>query len=324
MSHTYIPFDPADPMHIAAVAGIWTAACGPTLAITADFVRFVASPGQGVTSAGRMAMEGDTPVGFALVSVMTGSPDVTTPEVGNIEAVAVAPGRQGRGVGCGLLDWAEGWLAGQGCKAFRLGGGLQWVIPGLPVALEQSAGYFTRHGYAGDAGHERSWDVARSLADYATPQGVRVAKEVRVAPLEAGQEDALLAFLYREFPNRWRYELEEYLRRGARLSDYTVLWSERGVDGFARLTFEDSVWPLGRYFLNGLPHPWGQLGPIGVSADRRGLGYGGAMLDGGLRRLHEAGVQGCVIDWTGIVDFYGKFGFRPYREYLMWHKAQAA
>ena len=39
-----------------------------------------------------------------------------------------------------------------------------------------------------------------------------------------------------------------------------------------------------------------------------------AVVDAGLRRLRDNGVNGCVIDWTSIVDFYGKFGFEPYRQ----------
>ena len=56
---------------------------------------------------------------------------------------------------------------------------------------------------------------------------------------------------------------------------------------------------------------------IGVSADRRGHGYGAALLDAGLRRLHDNGINGCVIDWTGLVDFYARFGFERYRSYTM-------
>jgi predicted N-acetyltransferase YhbS len=41
------------------------------------------------------------------------------------------------------------------------------------------------------------------------------------------------------------------------------------------------------------------------------------VLDAGLRRLRDAGIAGCVIDWTGLLDFYGKFGFHPYRKYEM-------
>ena len=47
----------------------------------------------------------------------------------------------------------------------------------------------------------------------------------------------------------------------------------------------------------------------------RGQGYGSVLLDAGLRRLHDNGVNGCVIDWTGLLDFYGRFGFQPLRAY---------
>jgi predicted N-acetyltransferase YhbS len=106
------------------------------------------------------------------------------------------------------------------------------------------------------------------------------------------------------------------------MADTVLLWSARGVDGCAHLTYEDSLVPLDHFFPYRLPRPWGQMGAIGVSADCRGSGYGAALLDGGLRTLRERGVDGCVIDWTTIVDFYGKFGFKLYREYLTWGKGQ--
>ena len=46
-----------------------------------------------------------------------------------------------------------------------------------------------------------------------------------------------------------------------------------------------------------------------------------AVLDAGLRRLHNNGINGCVIDWTDLVEFYGKFGFTPYRKYVQLVKA---
>ena len=54
-----------------------------------------------------------------------------------------------------------------------------------------------------------------------------------------------------------------------------------------------------------------------MSAGLRGQGFGSALLDAGLRRLHNNGVNGCIIDWTGISEFYAKFGFSKYRQY--WH-----
>ena len=91
----------------------------------------------------------------------------------------------------------------------------------------------------------------------------------------------------------------------------------RGVDGFARITLKDSERPLDRFYMHRLPKPWEQLGPIGVSASVRGKGYGGALLDAALCQLRDCGVRGCVIDWTELIDFYAKFSFTPYREYLI-------
>jgi GNAT superfamily N-acetyltransferase len=127
----------------------------------------------------------------------------------------------------------------------------------------------------------------------------------------------LRTFLESEFPGRWRYEFEEFCRNGERISDYTLLWSDQGIEGFCLLTFEDSIRPLDRFFPWTLPQPWCQLGTVGVSSKRRGQGLGAVLMDGGLRRLRDSGACGCVIDWTTIVDFYGKFGFTPYREYVI-------
>lgn len=99
-----------------------------------------------------------------------------------------------------------------------------------------------------------------------------------------------------------------------------LLWTSKQRRWLLPAHLEDSQRPIERFFPYDLPRPWGQLGSVGVSADRRGRGYGAALLDTGLRRFRDNGVNGCVIDWTGIVDFYAKFGFQPYRQYHMLRK----
>ena len=75
--------------------------------------------------------------------------------------------------------------------------------------------------------------------------------------------------------------------------------------------------------MHGLPRPWGQLGPIGVSQGCRGAGYGAACWTRACAACAMPGVDGCVIDWTSLLDFYGKFGFQPYRQYEMLMKVRA-
>ena len=264
-------------------------------------------------------MQEGQPAGFVLASALPASPHVSPPQLGWIDAVAVSPAFQRQGIGSTLLAWAEGWLADQGCTCARLGGSLRPFAPGLPVELDRGS-FFDRRGYQGHAGGGVDWDVAHDLREYAIPNTKYLMSNANLRPGQPGDEEAVLNFFQRAFPGRWQFEFSEFLREGGRRSDYVLLWTERGVDGFARLTFEDSERPLERFYMRRLPRPWGQLGPIGVSGDCRGQGYGGALLDAGLRRLRECGVRGCVIDWTSLVDFYGKFGFKPYRQYAMLFK----
>lgn len=311
------PFRFDDPADHATAAALWNAACGPDLAITPAAVRFNTQPTTGGTQAGRLARLGDQAVGFVLASAFpAGDPAVSPREMGWVDAIAVSPEFQRRGIGAALLAWAEGWLAGQGCTRFRLGGGLRPFAPGLPSALGSET-FFRKRGYDHRPAGQRDWDVARNLADYVSPPSVRQGLPVEVRPARPGDEDALLTFFQREFPGRWRFEFQEHLRAGGRIEDFMILVTEAGVEGFCQLTFEDSVRPLDRFFMHRLPRPWGQLGPIGVSQSCRGGGYGAVLLDGGLRRLRDHSVAGCVIDWTSLLDFYGKFGFQAYRQYEM-------
>jgi GNAT superfamily N-acetyltransferase len=312
-------FDFADSTHLAAATAIWNAACGPGLAITERAMRYNTRPVAGGVLAGALAAQDGAAVGFVLASALPSEPNVSPPEVGWVDAIAVHPESQRQGIGTALLAWAEAWLAAQGCQRWRLGGGMRPFAAGLPVELD-SAGFFSRCGYAGRAGRDRAWDVAHDLTRYVTPETARKAAGIQARSVASGEEGAVMAFLRREFPGRWRFEFELHLQEGGRLADYVALWSPRGIDGCCVLTFEDSRRPLDRFFPQALPRPWGQLGSIGVSADSRGKGYGAALLDGGLRCLRDAGVAGCVIDWTGIVDFYGRFGFARHREYAMWGK----
>lgn len=285
---------------------VWNAACGDDLAINSRLVDFNLRHTPGVIQTGQVVVENDEIIGFVLVSI-----DLDQSErPAWIDALAVTPAYQRRGVGTALLAWAEASLIARGAQEIRLGGSLRPFTPGLPIELRTQA-FFTHRGYRG---HDRDWDVARRLVDY-QPLNITIDAECR--PGRPGDEAALRIFFQREFPGRWRFEFEEFLREGGRLSDYMLLITARGVDGFCRMTFEDSERPIERFFMHRLPHPWGQAGPLGISADARGKNYGLAVVDAALRHLHSRGIDGCVIDWTSLTDFYARFGFDPYREYAM-------
>ncbi len=304
-------FDLTSDTHHQLAAALWTAACGPELAISPRFVAFNTRPTTGGVQAGQLALRDGEALGFILASALRA--DIG--EQGWIDALAVRPDAQRQGIGSALLAWAEGWLRAQGSRRVSLGGSLRPFVPGLPIAAGEAArAFFLHRGYAEEGA---VWDVARDLADYLPAPDVPTDAVLR--PVRPGEEAILLDFLAREFPGRWHFEAQEFLREGGRPSDWLLLWPLHGEAplGFCQITLEDSLRPLERFYPQGLPRPWGQYGPLGVAQAARGRGYGAAIVDGAARHLRALGVRGCVIDWTDLVAFYGKFGFKPYRHYLM-------
>ena len=332
-----IDYDAKDPQHVAWAVDLWNDATGNELPITERFVQFNSIDDVGVVREGRIALVEGCPAGFVLGSAYPGVPPAMRTEVaGWIEAIAVASSFQRQGIGSALLCWAEKWLASQDGhnddssslsiddrpdpkltaslhseRRIVVGGGLRPFVPG-PLANSGAEAFFLASGYV-YAEEPFSWDVARSLSDYQPPPLREAPAAAR--PGQRGQEAELLSFLAKEFPGRWHWQAVKFLEEGGRISDYMLLWTSEGVQGSCRLTYEDSVNPIDRFYPYGLPRPWAQLGSIGVSAHLRGQGMGLLLLDAGLRRLHNSGINGCVIDWTTLLDFYAKCGFRPYRKW---------
>lgn len=296
------------------IADLWNAAAGPALAFRPGFVEYNTQPMPGLVQAGRLAWIEGQAAGVALASAVAEGPFRGQAWV---DLLAVAPQFQRRGVGSALLGWAEDWLAGQGGVELHIGGSLNPFAPGLPVELG-TQGFFRVQGYDVDV-QNVEWDVARSLKEYQTlyPRPLPGA-DLRL--LQPGEEGELLAFLQREFPDRWLYEVDQFFRIGGRATDFMVLRTEIGLDGFCWMTLADSARPLDRFYMRGLPEPWGQLGPLGVGAGCRGKGYGGAMVDEAICHLKTRGVDGSLIDWTDLLGFYAHFGYQPYRQYLMLNK----
>ena len=303
-----------DAAHTAA-ANVWTRACGEVFALPARAVAYNTRACAGARQAGQFAVMNGQRVGFALASVLPDDAQTASPQDGWIDALAVAPEFQKRGIGRALLQWAEQWLRAQGCTSARLGSSLRPFAPGVPTELG-SADFFRAHNYAAHDEHAETWDLGLDLRDYVSPALV-CAENLSMRPARETDADALRAFLAREFPGRWLYEFEQHLRDGARISDYMLLENARGIDACCVMTLEDSQRPIERFYPSPLPRPWGQAGSIGVSADRRSAGYGSALLDATLRNLRERGVRGCIIDWTTLVPYYERFGFKRQRSYQM-------
>jgi GNAT superfamily N-acetyltransferase len=316
-----IPLDVKQRSHLVGAASVWNAACGPDLAITAEFAAHNLRSAGGLDQEGCLAVEGKRVVGFAMVSHLSGLPEVAPEDCGWLDALVVHPDAQRRGVGTALLGWAESWLKKRGVRQAQLGGSIRPFAPSLPEELSAAMPFFVQCGWHWD--NRETWDVARDLGD-----GKPIVRSPMpesspgdgICTAEVGDRAALEAFLARSFAGRWHTSAVEFLRQGGRVEDFVILRQAGQVQGFAWLTYPDSARPIERVYPQRLPKPWGHLGPLGVAEPLCGLGWGGLLLQSGLMALRARGVRGCVIDWTHLLDFYGKWGFKPYRRYLFIRK----
>jgi GNAT superfamily N-acetyltransferase len=305
---TLTPFTPA---HIGDTIRIWNTASHTDYPINERFLSYNLIPTTGEVIEGRVAIDNGEAVGFALACAVTNDPSSM---LGWVSAVAVELSVQRLGIGSELLTWAESWLKEKGCKRIRIGGNLRPFLPGLPYVMRKNAVFFEKRGYQCPSRQPYEYDIARSLKDYQSIY--QEPANADLTPMNSGEEHLLLDFMHHEYPGRWEFEAQEFVKNGGRAADYLLLRVDGEIQGFCRLTLPHSERPIERFYPQRLPQPWGQYGPLGLSKAVRGRGLGGYLIDAAACHLQSLGVDGCVIDWTSLVELYGKFGFKVYNQYI--------
>lgn len=260
----------------------------------------------------RVALHDGRPIGFALTKRLR-APDVLPrfEDRGWIALMAVHPDHQRRGVGKALLADAERHLAGLGVKAVNLGESLHHALPGVPAALPEARAFFQAQGYQPT---QEVWDVRGDVRGTAAPD---LPPDVATRLIGPGEEGLLLKFLGETFPGRWTRDMAHYLLEGRPVWHVMGLFVGGELQGFAQLHLPGTP---GTLRWAGFNPRVAALGPIGVSEAVRGRGLGLALLQAGLAYLGTLGATETVIDWTTLLDFYGRVGFRPWLSYQQFRK----
>ncbi len=312
-----VPFDRGLVREIVAV---WNAAAGEAFPLRETLFRqnTVDDPhfdpdGCPVARAGD-----DRVLGFCIAKVAREpiGADGLLPDRGWISLIAVHPSAQRRGIGTALLRRGEAFLRDRGRRRAVLGGDPAHFLAGIPGGTP-AVEFFAARGYRLRGA---AYDLRRSLADYRTPEAVaamlRAHPDLEVRPLRRGEEAALLRFLDAVFPGRWRYTLGRVLAGRGAIEDVMGVIRGGAVLGFAHLFHPTSRWigPSIAWARPGGPRAGG-LGPMGLAPEMRGHGLGLALLDRAIVHLARLGVEEMVIDWTVLLDFYGRLGFAPWKQY---------
>ena len=212
--------------------------------------------------------------------------------------------------GVDLMSDVKRTLRNRGISKLTFGTDTGHFFPGCPEDFGPLKDFLMIEGFT--EGPEIV-DLQRDLSDYRNPYPIP--EDAHYRPAEKKDIGRLVAFLDREFPGRWRYDVMSKVDAEGPDCIF-ALFLEDGIDGFALIQDWNDNMPIGgAVWRADLGANWGSLGPIGVSKGLRGKGYGHALLGEALVQLRDRGVKNCIIDWTNLVEFYGKHGFEPARRY---------
>lgn len=219
--------------------------------------------------------------------------------------------------GVDMMSDVKRTLRNRGCARVIFGQDSRHFFPGVPTEARSLADFLTIEGFI-EGGAQ--FDLERDLSLFVNPYP-KLSVNGLFRPVEIEDMGTLEQFLEREFPGRWTYDVMHKVRMEQSPNCVFGLFVEGKAEGFAMIQSEPSKVPIGgAVWQVALGSHWGALGPIGVSKALRGNGIGGALLGAALEHLRNKGVRRCIIDWTGLVEFYNKFGFevsRTYRTYSM-------
>ncbi len=311
------PYNPN--LDTAALLPLWQAALGDAWPMRADLLRRQLTEHRFYRGDDHLVAVADGRiVGFVGTQVdrWEGLPDQK--RGGGISVVVVHPDWQRRGIGTRLHEAALAQLRCEGVQELRLGGGGAYRFwPGIPTDIPEAYEFFAACGWPLDP-EQRSCDLVRDLADYHTPSAMhaRLAQEnVSVRPARQDEVDDVLAFEFEHFPG-WAAGFVYMAELGDFQNMLVALDAEKGIVGTLMLHTPSSRWLTANItWKTLLDNALGGISAVGVAARERGRGIG--MVAVGSEVLRERGVGNCHIDWTRIVDFYGKLGYTVWREYWM-------
>lgn len=238
-------------------------------------------------------------------------------ETGWVQALLVDKNYRNQGIGSKLLAHAEAILKDSGVKQILLGRDPWHYFPGIPKEYKDVATWFKARGYENYGSEHDLISTYDHLQDPSLPPVEAAAFSI----LKEEDKEDFLDFLHRCFPGRWEYEAIHYFKKGGTGREFIVLKKNHKIIGFSRINDAQSPFIAQNvYWAPLFDEELGGVGPLGVDANERKKGYGIAIVEAAIIYLRKRNINKIAIDWTGLVDFYGKLGYDIWKSYDSYKK----
>ncbi|KIL49540.1 GNAT family N-acetyltransferase [Jeotgalibacillus soli] len=236
-----------------------------------------------------------------------------------IQALLVDKHHRNEMIGSELLLYAEAELKKKDINEIQLGRDVYHYFPGVPANDKNTISWFEHKGYQQET---IVTDLTKNVFNqslYKLHNEKNEQLEFRV--LTENDLISLLAFLKTVFPGRWHYEAEAYVQATGNGRDFIGLFKDGQLKGFCRINDgKFSIIPQNIYWSPLLKGSLGGIGPLGISPEIRGQQVGLDLVKSAANELMKRKMDHIVIDWTELVPFYEKLGFKPWKKYVTMSK----
>ena len=186
------------------------------------------------------------------------------------------------------------------------------LFPGIPDEIESLKSFFRNNGFKLEG---NAFDLRTNIESYQPRYFLQ--KNYQVRRLVEEEKEELVELIKHNFSERWLNDTTEALKDERTIEGTFGLFKQETLIGFAHVhTFHDKYLGPSVYWKECLEREYGGLGPIGIAEIYRGNGLGTAFFEQVLLQLQNEGITDMVVDWTVLLDYYGKFGFQPWRKYV--------
>jgi ribosomal protein S18 acetylase RimI-like enzyme len=236
-------------------------------------------------------------------------------KLASLQLIIIAPEYQRAGYGRMLVQAALQNLRARNITKVQLGAGAsRYFWPGVPTNLPGASNFFEacEFGYI-----ETIYDLTINLDDYITPPDLIASAEstgITFTLATGNNRNKILEFEEREFPS-WH----QYYRAAQKPQNILIAKDDKdNILGTALLDDPDSRRTGELLWQELLSGKIGTMGCLGVAEHARERGIGLAMAARATEILKARNVNTIYLGWTWLVDWYGKLGYKIWREYKMY------
>ncbi len=265
-----------------------------------------------------VAIEGKKIVGFIFGKIYDNDPIMSKYiNASFISLIYVSRDYRRNGIGSKLLELFESCIKSRKITKIMLGSDLDNFFPGIPNDFDNLTDvFFRKRGYTVTYyTHDLVKKLTRNdvLVYNSYARDNKTNFEIRYYTKE--DEQKVKEFFEKCFYGRWYNEAIEYFENDEINDEYLLAFDNDKVVGFLRLNKQkikkisyNIMWSKRFDKLLG-------VGPLGVDADYRKNGIATRLLLKGIADGVVEGFSHAMIDWTGLVTYYQKFGFETWKCY---------